>query len=272
MHIEIAANEEIKTENQFSLKNIRSKLLQLHHSSQMTHAASSLSCLEIIYFIFSNYLLNKNNKFILSKGHACSAVYSVLNEFGLISNAEFKTIYKDNSSFGVHLSKACIDRFPQLQFASGSLGHGLSLSAGLAYAARLRSSQENIFCLLSEGDCNEGSTWEAALFASHHQLSNLVCLIDHNKQQAFGSTKDVLDLGSLVQKWQSFGFKVFEVMNGHDLNEIKQSFLNALNSTSTLPKCIILHTVKGNSLSQTDWKSHYLKVSDSMLAGYEIEE
>jgi transketolase len=182
------------------------------------------------------------DRFILSKGHAALALYAVLVLNGRISNDDLNTFCGDGSIFGVHPERAV----PGVDFSTGSLGHGLSIAAGAALAARLQESQRRIFCLISDAECNEGSVWEAAMFAAHHQLNNLQVIVDVNGQQALGLTCDVLDAPNLRERWASFGWRVSQV-DGHSI----PALVNVLSadSRSPAPHVILAKTVFGRGVS-----------------------
>src|SRR5262249_53076531 len=148
--------------------------------------------------------MEKGDELILSKGHAAAALYATLAEFGDLGYSELNTFYQDGTWLSAHPPPK---KLPGIPFATGSLGHGLSLASGMALGRKLRNRPGQIFCLTSDGELNEGSTWEAALFASHHQLSNLVWLIDRNGLQGFGRTEQVLRLEPLPEKLKAFGFR-----------------------------------------------------------------
>ena len=244
----------------------KSFLLQLHLQSGINHLGSSLSCLEIVFVLFK-YYFHQGHDFILSKGHACSAIYSTLASAGLLSKSEFSQIYKNGSPYHVHISKKLVEKFPNLQFPTGSLGHGLPLAAGLAYGELLLKKSKKTFCLMSEGDCNEGTTWEAAQFAAHHELQNLICLIDHNKIQALGKSEQVLKTFSYKNKWESFGFEVFNCHRGNSIKDVQITVAKAVKSKSLKPKCIVFHTEKGNGISEIEGtvKSHYAVMTPEMF-------
>ncbi|MCX7046824.1 MAG: thiamine pyrophosphate-dependent enzyme, partial [Candidatus Sumerlaeota bacterium] len=164
----------------------------------------------------------------------------------------------DNTLLGVHPERA----LPGVDFSTGSLGMGLSFGAGAALAARLQNSKRRVFVLVSDGECNEGSHWEAVMFAAHHWLSNLIALVDLNGQQALGYTPEVLNLAPMVERWKAFGWDAQEV-NGHDTNQIEQT-IGALDVESGAPHAIIARTIfgKGVSFMQNQIKWHYWPTSD----------
>src|SRR3989344_461269 len=236
------------------------KILDLHKKAHAGHIGSSLSCLDIL--IYSHFFKMKpKDHFILSKGHAASALYTVLAKSGRLSEQHLETYYKDGTLLAAHPPAGKLNG---ITFGTGSLGHGLSLAAGIALSARFGQKKFQVYCVLSDGDCNEGSTWEAALFAGHHNLGNLTVIIDNNEMQALGKTKEVLDLEPLKQKWTSFGFTVTMAKNGNDFADLHQAFAKLGDDESDKPKCIIAKTKLGHGISfmedKLEW--HYLPMTD----------
>jgi transketolase len=209
------------------------------------------------------------DRFILSKGHAALALYAVLMLRGHITEDELNTFYGDDSLFGVHPEREVLG----VDFSTGSLGHGLGIAAGAALAARMQCSRRRIYCLISDAECNEGSVWEAAMFAAHHKLDNLHVIIDANGQQAFGLTRDVLDSSNLAERWACFGWRVSEV-DGHSVPALVDVL--SYGSNESAPHVVIAKTTfgrgvsfmeEGRSVTQThlpvqpiNW--HYLPMSD----------
>lgn len=236
----------------FSVKN---RFLDMYQSATAGHVGCSLSCAEMLTFI-KFHAMRENDEVILSKGHAAAALYSVLAEAGIISEEQIKTFYKDNTHLAAHPPTNKIKGIP---FATGSLGHGLSLAAGLGLAAKLKQSGKRIFCLTSDGEIDEGSTWEAALFIAHHQLKDVVWMIDRNRLQGYGRTEQVLQLEPLDEKIRAFGFQVV-ICNGHDFNEMEA----ALKQADTRPLALICETRKGRSWAayEDQLDSHYLPMKE----------
>ena len=250
-----------------NLKEIRKSciltLLSLYKKANAGHIGSSLSCLDILIFLYFKQL-NAADKFVLSKGHAAAALYTVLAKAGRINKKLLDSFYMDGTFLAAHTP--CNRQIKEIIFGTGSLGHGLSLSSGLAFATKFTNKKYNIYTILSDGDCDEGSTWEAALFASQHKLSNLIAIIDNNGLQGFGRTTDVFDLEPLVDKWESFNFDVYVATNGNDFNCLEDTF-NQLDFNNNKPKCIIANTTKGNGVSYMENKMewHYLPMSDEQF-------
>ena len=230
------------------VKAIRRIVLSQSKRANVGHIGSCLCVVEILAALYGGVMRTPvvddpdRDRFILSKGHAALALYAVLVLNGRISNNDLNTFCGDGSIFGVHPERAV----PGVDFSTGSLGHGLSIAAGAALAARLQESQRRVFCLISDAECNEGSVWEAAMFAAHHQLNNLQVIVDVNGQQALGPTCDVLDAPNLRERWASFGWRVSEV-DGHSI----PALVNALSadSRSPAPHVILAKTVFGRGVS-----------------------
>ena len=211
----------------------------------------------------------ERDRFVLSKGHAALALYAALHLKGWVTAEQLETYCGDGTTLGVHpeASLAGVD------FASGSLGHGLSMGAGAALAARLQGSQQGsqqgslrrAFVLVSDAECNEGSLWEAAMFAAHHKLSNLVVVVDVNGQQALGYTRDVVDLSPLAERWRAFGWHVDEVdAQGDDAEARLSSALSKTGGGSGPPRAVVARTVfgKGVSFMKNQIKWHYWPMSE----------
>ena len=217
-----------------------------------SHIGSALSIADILAVLYGGVLrLNVNNpkapdrdRFILSKGHAGAAVYAVLAELGFFTKEKLKTHYKDGSDLCGHVSHKGI---PGVELSTGSLGHGLSIGAGMALGAKIDDKVHRVFVLLSDGECDEGSNWEAILFASHHRLDNLAAIVDYNKIQSLASVEETLSLEPFADKLRSFGWVVREV-DGHDHPQLQKS-LSDLPAEIGRPTAVIAHTTKGKGVS-----------------------
>ena len=231
---------------------IRKHAVHMTSSGGSAHVGSILSIADILATLYGNILSvdSKNplwkdrDRFILSKGHAGAGVYAALAESGFMSVEKLKTHYQDGSDLSGHVSHKGI---PGVEFSTGSLGHGLPVACGMALAASINKDKHRIFVLMSDGECDEGSNWEAILFASHHKLNNLVAIIDRNRLQSIRSTEETLTLEPFFDKWKSFGWEVVEV-DGHNHEEI----INACGRSRTSqnkPLCIIANTTKGKKVS-----------------------
>ena len=232
--------------------DIRKRVLKMTSDAQSSHVGSNFSVIDIVAILYFKILnLDPKNptwperdRFILSKGHAGASVYAALAERGFFDKKELETYYKNGSKFSGHVSHKDI---PGVELSTGALGHGLLVANGMAFNAKVRKQRHKIFVILSDGECNEGSVWEAALFSGHHKLDNLIVIIDYNKIQCIGRVKEVLDLEPFVDKWKSFGFSVKEV-DGHNHNSLEECLLEA-KKTKGKPTCIIAHTIKGKGVS-----------------------
>jgi len=235
--------------------SIKKRVIKMYKDANAGHVGCSLSCLEIITFI-KFQLMKDHDELILSKGHAAALLYSVLAEAGIISEKEIETFYKNGTYLPAHPPVNKINGIP---FATGSLGHGLSLAAGLGLANKLKKHDKNIFCITSDGELNEGSTWEAALFISHHNLKNIFWFIDRNYIQGFGRTEDTLKLDPLDKKLESFGFQVLTA-EGHNFDSLEKSFSGFQDQK---PLVLICNTIKGKDLRLQDTVDcHYLPLTD----------
>lgn len=225
------------------------------------HVGSSLSCVDILVYVFFS-VMSKEDKMILSKGHAALSLYVVLAKAGYFDHDLLDTFYGNGTLLAAH--PPCNRELNGVHFGTGSLGHGLSLAAGLAFSNTFTHKKNNVFCILSDGDCDEGSTWEAALFAGHHRLKNLFVIIDNNNLQGFGRTEEVLDIEPLVDKWKSFNFDVVVAEDGNDFQSLDTAFTSFVTSNSDRPKCIIAKTIKGSGVSYMEDKMewHYLPMND----------
>lgn len=226
--------------------SVKKRFLEMYKKANAGHIGCSLSCAEILVFIRFAWM-QKTDELILSKGHAAAALYSVLIEDGTLAKEEIESFYKDGTFLAAHPPPGRIKGIP---FATGSLGHGLSLTAGMALAAKLKKKPKRLFfCITSDGELDEGSVWEAMLFINHHKLYNVVWLIDRNLIQGIGRTEDVLALEPLEQKLKAFGFFVVNA-DGHDFRSLMEAKEKSLNQpANSMPKAILCKTVKGNGIS-----------------------
>lgn len=229
-------------------KNMRLKILALAYKTNSGHIGSCLSCVEILIATLF-FEMGERDKFILSKGHAALALYTALHYQKKISEKILDSYLQDGTVLGIHPSSS----FPKdIPLATGSLGHGLSFACGLAKGFYLK--HKNIrtlpraFCLVSDGETNEGAVWEAAQFASHHLLFNLIVLVDKNKIQALGRLDEVLGDTTTSSRWQAMGFNVFEC-NGHDVGDLEKTFKKIALKQNHKPNVVICHTVKGKGVS-----------------------
>jgi len=237
---------------------VRKRLLQMHFDSKVGHIGGNLSALDAMLVIFHE-LLQPRDTFVLSKGHAAGALYCALWSVGKLTDDDLRSFHGDETLLSGHPPALGIEDIP---FATGSLGHGLSLAAGTALGYRLRKSDARVFCLTSDGEWQEGSTWEALVFAAHRKLGNLTVLVDHNNLQGFGTTAEIASMSPLWEKLRGFDVEI-EVIDGHDLDAIR----GALARTADRPRVIMLKTVKGSGVSfmeqRMEW--HYLPLSAEQL-------
>ena len=230
---------------------VRIHALRMTSLGGAAHIGSVFSCADILAVLYGGILRvdpaapdsPARDRFVLSKGHAGAGLYAVLAERGFFPVERLLTHYQDGSDLSGHVSHA----LQGVDVSTGSLGHGLSIAAGMAYAGKLRAAPHRVFCLLSDGECDEGSTWEAALFAAHHGLSNLVVIVDYNRIQGIAPVEDVIGLAPFAEKWSAFGWAVREV-DGHDHQAIHAA-LAAAPFASGKPSCLLAHTVKGKGVS-----------------------
>lgn len=230
---------------------LRREIIKTLKAAGRGHVGSALSLVEILRVLYDDVLRYKPNhpewplrdRCILSKGHGCLALYAVLADKGFFPKSELERFCQSNGILGGHPDYR---KVPGVEASTGSLGHGLSIGIGLALNARYEKTDSRIFVIMGDGECNEGSIWEAAMCAGKHGLSNLSVILDYNKQQSYGSTYEVQDLEPFVDKWKSFGFGVAEV-NGHDISQL-QSACNALPVAARKPSAIICHTIKGKGI------------------------
>lgn len=234
------------------------RLLQMHYQAGVGHIGGNLSAIEILLALYHN-VLQPNDAFVLSKGHAAGALYITLWTCGRLTDEDLNTFHKDDTLLSAHPPAAGLG---DVLFATGSLGHGLSLCCGLALARKLRGEQTHVYCLTSDGEWDEGSNWEALLFARQKELDNLTLIVDRNGLQGFGATAEVADLGSLANKFHEFGWDVEEI-DGHDIQAITASALRR----SHRPRAIIANTIKGHGVSfmsnRMEW--HYLPLTKELF-------
>lgn len=250
-------------------KRIRRRVIDLTFLSGNAgaHIGGSLSIVELLTALYLGNLRYKHDdptweyrdRVILSKGHAAMALYPTLAEANIIDGSELETFKQDGSRLGGHPS---LNGLPGIEFASGSLGQGLSLGVGTCLALKRKHNTESrVFVFLGDGECDEGSVWEAAASAAHYNLNNLVAIVDMNAIQYDGYTTEVMDLSPIEEKWKSFGWDVISV-DGHNIEEI----LDALEHKGSKPFVIIAHTIKGKGVSfiENNWKYHNASLSKEL--------
>ncbi len=250
-------------------QRIRARSVAMTSIMQSGHLGSSLSMADIIAVLYSSILsVDPENpkrpdrdRFVLSKGHAAAGVYAALAEKGFFPEEWLKEYYTDNGKLCGHISH----HVPGVEFSTGSLGHGLPFGIGLALAARYRKQEHRIFVMLSDGDCNEGSTWEAVMFAAQQKLDNLIAVVDYNRVQALGPSEQVIDLDPLSEKFKLFGWSALEI-DGHNYSEIEGAF-SRLPQKAGKPSAVIARTVKGKGIRSIEntVSSHYKAIPQEKL-------
>jgi len=244
-------------------RRMRGDIVEMSHAAEAMHLGSSLSCVEIFVALYHGGYLNidpKNpcaptrDRVILSKGHASMTFYTVLADTGFFPKELLPTFHKTGSHLTEHPNLGAL---PGLEATAGSLGHGLSLGLGMALASRIRHVPYKVFVIMSDGECNEGSVWEAAMLAPSLRLDNLVVIIDFNRWQATGRSEEIMALNPLKEKWESFGWSAHEV-DGHNVNALVK-ILSAIPDKPEKPTAVIAHTVKGKGISfmEDDNNWHY---------------
>lgn len=238
------------------LKNARKRLVTMHYKAGVGHLGGNLSSLDAMLVVFHDFLTDQD-QFVLSKGHSAGALYTALWSIGQLQDDDLDTFHKDGTLLAGH--PPC-QGIPLIPFATGSLGHGLSLASGTAMGWKLQARGGRVICLTSDGEWQEGSTWEALIFAAHNQLDNLTVLIDHNGLQGFGSTSDVASMTPLWDKLANHNIDI-SVVDGHDTQAIR----SALEQPRTRPHLVFLKTVKGHGVSfmanKMEW--HYLPLNQA---------
>ncbi len=231
---------------------IRAHALRMVHKTKASHIGSCLSIADILAVLYSQILrINpslpawpERDRFILSKGHAAAILYAALAERGFFPLEQLDTYCQQGAKLSGHVTSHGV---PGIEMSTGSLGHGLPVGCGMALAGKRAAKSHRVFVLLSDGEFDEGSNWEAILFAPQHHLDNLVAIVDYNKIQSFGAVKEVVDLDPLADKWRAFRWAVREV-DGHDYSQIERT-LKSVPFESGKPSVMIAHTIKGKGVS-----------------------
>lgn len=251
-----------KPETRVLAHKVRLHVVRMTNRGRSSHVGSALSIVDLLAVLYgavlnvdpANPARADRDRFILSKGHAGAAVYATLAECGFFDPALLEQHYQNGSIFSGHVSHKGV---PGVEFSTGALGHGLGVASGMALAAKRTGQNWRAFAMLSDGECDEGSNWEAALFAAHHKLDNLVAVIDYNKLQSLATVAETLALEPFADKWKSFGWAVVEAP-GHDHAELRAA-LERLPFEPGRPSVLIAHTTKGKGVSymenQVAW--HY---------------
>ena len=261
-------------------KRMRKNILDMSLSagSESSHFGGGLSIVEITATLFGSIMSydaknpewEDRDRFILSKGHGCLGYYTALHEIGLISKDDLMKFEKTNSYL---LGHPVMNRKKGIEFSNGSLGMGLSVGIGVALAAKKRKKNYKIYVLIGDGECNEGSVWEAAMAAPNFKLDNIISIVDRNNLQQTGTNKEIMSVGDIAEKWRSFAWDVIE-LDGHNIKELYDAFSNERNSTK--PLAIIANTIKGKGFSfsenNNDWHHKIMSKSQYELAIKELKK
>ncbi len=258
------------------LKEIKQTILKMVNKANVSHIGAALSIVDIIYTLYfkvanvsdKNIADKQRDVIVLSKGHSSASLYAVLYHKGYLDQSCVENYSIDNGSLPCHVDK---EKSPLFEVSTGSLGHGASVAVGMALAKKIDHLKGHVYVICGDGECNEGSVWEAIMFASTHKTNNLTLIVDFNNFQAFGPTNQVINQSNLAQRLESFGFDTIEI-DGHDLEQIEK----ALRYRSDKPVAIIAHTIKGKGVSFMEGKLewHYKSPNEEQLAVAlaEIEE
>lgn len=230
--------------------NIRLSTLDMISKTHASHIASSYSMIEILVVLYSKILnvspqtINSpdRDRFVLSKGHGAASVYATLYKMGFFAKDEIDNYYSNGGKLSGHVSHKGVNG---IEISTGSLGHGACIACGIALAGKIDNKNYHTYCIVGDGECNEGSIWEMAMFAAHNKLSNYTIIIDCNKMQALGECCGIIDLSNMADRWRTFGWNVIDV-DGHNFVELENAFNN---KSKDKPNCIIAHTIKGKGVS-----------------------
>lgn len=260
-------------------RRVRRHTLRMIYRAKSSHIGTCFSMAELLAVLYGKILRvdpqcpdwGDRDRFILSKGHGCAALYAVLAERGFFPLEWLDSFYQDGSALVGHATHTHV---PGVEVSTGSLGHGLSIACGMALVSKRERRPCRFFVLLSDGECDEGSTWEAVLFAGFHRLDNLVAIVDYNKIQSLGRVEEVLDLEPFAEKWRACRWAVTE-MDGHDLVQIEKA-LTSVPFEPGKPSCLLAHTVKGKGVSfmedQLLWHYRAPDPDEYRRAWVELEE
>lgn len=269
----------MKTNHQIFACKMRQRVLEIIYRANASHIGSCFSSVDLLAVLYNGVLRvdpknpnwDERDRFILSKGHAAAAIYSVLAEKGFFPKEWLDTYCQDGSKLGGHITH---NEIPGVEVSTGSLGHGLSIGCGMALAAKRDSKNHRVFVLLSDGECDEGSVWEASLFAAQQKLDNLCAIIDYNKLQGFGEVSETINLEPFAKKWEAFNWSIREI-DGHNYEQIDET-LKTIPIKKNNPTVIIAHTIKGKGVSFMENKLSWHYKSPNMeeydKAMYELEK
>lgn len=268
----------IKLEERASI--LRARIIETSHKAGIPHLGSCLSCVDILTALYfsilridpKDALSPDRDRFILSKGHGAPALFQVLAMKGFYPETMLDNYGEDGGIFAEHPPSPAY--LPGIEAATGSLGHGLPIAVGMAIAARMQNRHYKVYAVLSDGECNEGSIWEAAMFAAAQKVSNLCIIIDFNKWQATGRSKEVMALDPLVDKWRAFGWNTYEI-DGHNMPTLVQTLEN-FSVGNSKPTAIIAHTIKGKGVSfmedDNNWHYRIPTANEVSLAKLELAQ
>ena len=252
--------------SRFAPADLRRTILRMAYLGSSSHIACAFSLVEILAVLYRNHLKlgaqpdhPDRDYFVLSKGHGVMAQYACMRELGWLSDKQIEAYYSDGSEL---LGEADAS-VPGLEANSGSLGHGLAVAAGLAYGALRRGTSQKVYAILGDGECNEGSIWEALLFAAHFRLTNLLVIVDANGYQGLGPTREILNTESLEEKFTAFGFES-RTIDGHDEALLDQTITKLVESSFSGPRAMIARTVKGKGVSFMEGSNlwHYNRLTE----------
>jgi transketolase len=256
------------TKSPFDPKTLRRHILRMAYRGQSVHVACAFSLVEICSVLYSSFLRYDSaspgspdrDYLILSKGHGVMTLYACFREIGWLSDSDLDNYFRD----GTHLRGLCESDVPGCEVTSGSLGHGLPIAAGIAFGLKRLGSARRVYCIVGDGEMNEGPMWEAMLFAAHQRLFNLTVIVDANKYQAMGRTEEVLGLEPLPAKFEAFGFATGEC-DGHDVRALAAAFSD-LSRITDRPSALIARTTKGQGVSfmADDNRWHYTRLTQEM--------
>jgi len=262
-------NNKIAESPIFNSKEIRKIILKMAHDGSSVHIGCAFSIVEILAILYGKYLkypMNDPEHFerdflILSKGHGVMAQYACIFKLGWLCEDELHNYFHN----GTKLMGLSDSRIPGIEVTSGSLGHGFSVGVGIAYGLQRLKSEQRVFAVVGDGEINEGPIWEGALFAAHHGLKNFMVIVDENGYQAMGKTSDIINLGSIKNKFESFGFEV-ESVDGHNEFDIDFGIQKLITSSSNAPKALIAKTTKGKGVSFMEGNNawHYTRLNDEV--------
>lgn len=264
---------------QLTAVQIRKSVVELITKSKDGHIPSAQSMVEILLVLYHNILNidpknptdENRDRFILSKGHGCASLYSILANLGFFPKDELEKYATINGILGGHPE---MQKVPGIEVSTGSLGHGFPMGVGMAMSAKLNNQKHKVYCVVGDGECNEGTIWEAANISAHFKLDNLVVIVDHNKQQASGDVFEIMNPHLLSEKWKSFGWETIE-LDGHNIESLHKAF-TSLPFKSGKPSAIIANTIKGKGISfmenERRWHTAIPNEEEFKLAMAELDE